>query len=98
MKHPCRLQFEAVCLMALAALTSCGSTPRVRVTSQPETARVYVNGTLAGNTPTDVTLPFSEGPRVYLQVVHPDARRLGEQILTADNLPSTGEISFDLRN
>ncbi len=81
----------------LVCLTACSGAPRIHVTSQPETARVYVNGVLAGNTPADVVLPFGEGEKVYVQVVHPAGRYVGTQILTEESLPTTGELPFDLR-
>jgi hypothetical protein len=84
-------------LASLVFLAACGSAPRIHVSSQPETARIYVNGVLVGNTPTDVALPFSEGPRVYLQVVHPAGKLVGTQVITEENLPSSGEVTFDLR-
>ena len=84
-------------LALLSALTACGGAPRLHVTSQPETARVYVNGVFAGNTPADVTLPFGEGERVLLQVVPPAGKLVGTQPLTQETLPATGEVTFDLR-
>lgn len=81
----------------LVCLAACGGAPRVHVTSQPETARIYVNGTLAGSTPADVVLPFGEGEKVYLQVVHPKGKVVGTQIYTEESLPASGEVPFDLR-
>jgi hypothetical protein len=97
MKHPMRRRARLAALVPLALLAGCGSAPRVHVSSQPETARIYVNGILVGNTPTDVALPFSEGDRVYLQVVHPAGKLVGTQVLTEQSLPSSGELTFDLR-
>ncbi len=86
-----------VALASFALLAACGGAPRVRITSQPETARIYVNGVLVGNTPADVALPFNECARVYVQVVHPAGRMVGEQIYTKENLPEDGQKSFELR-
>lgn len=97
MKPSHRIRAIGAALAPLALLASCGSTPRVHVSSQPETARIYVNGTLMGNTPTDVALPFNEGKRVYVQVVHPAGKQVGTQVFTTENLPSSGEVTFDLR-
>ena len=77
-----------VALASFALLAACGGAPRVRITSQPETARIYVNG---------VALPFNECARVYVQVVHPAGRMVGEQIYTKENLPEDGQKSFELR-
>jgi hypothetical protein len=87
----------AVLLVPALLLASCGSKPVVHVSSQPETARIYVNGQLMGNTPTDVALPFDEGDRVYVQVVHPAGKQVGTQVFTHDNVPRSGEVTFDLR-
>lgn len=97
MKSTARRLAALTALAVLSTFTACGSVPRLHVTSQPETARIYVNGTLVGNTPADINLPFGEGERVFLQVVHPAGQLVGTQIFTQNNLPATGEVTFDLR-
>ena len=97
MTHSTRRRGLFVALALLAPLAACGSAPLVHVSSQPETARIYVNGVLVGTTPYDVALPFSESERVYLQVVHPAGKLVGTQVITEQNLPSNGEVTFDLR-
>lgn len=97
MNSTLRLRALGAVILPLALLASCGGRPVVHVSSQPETARIYVNGQLMGNTPTDVALPFDEGDRVYMHVVHPAGKQVGTKMFTHDTVPSSGEITFDLR-
>ena len=94
-RFPTRSWALASVLIA-ALLASCGGAPTLRVRSDPDGARIYVNGVEKGQTEDVVTLPFDEGPRVWVQVVHPRGRVVGLKVYTVEELPESGEDFFSL--
>ena len=73
----------------------CGASS-LEVRSTPASARVYVNGEEVGRTPYALAMSFEEAERVWIQVVHPAGRTVGEACYTRKNVPSR-PVDFDLR-